>query len=484
MAAMVIAPAVAAGTLAVGLPVAASLGGLGGEPITGQPLVEPPVLTPRNGRLAVTFDARTSIVSIGGRKVSTWAYNSMTPAPTLEVFQGDYLQITNRNNLPGQPTNLHTHGLHVTPKGQGDNVFVNTPSGATFTNKYAIPTDHIPGEYWYHPHRHMFSAQQVGAGMAGMIDVRADTPEERELDRYRTRHIMIQQFRVDDGQVVKPGQASTARPYMYVNGQLKPVVAMRPGEIQRWRLANFQANTFARVAIPAGMKAWLISTDGNPTGRPIPVTDMLIPPAGRRAILVRAQSAGDLAVQNIPWGSGFQTIPQQDLFTVRVGGAPVEGSSLPTMGSRLPDLRRESVHNSRTVQFSEAAPAPGESAPNFLINGMNYDQWGRKNLFAMKLDTVEEWTLTNTTNEYHPFHIHVQPFQVVAINGKPVNGVDYRDTVPIPPMVDGVPGSVVIRQRFTDFTGRFVFHCHILFHEDNGMMAPVQVVAPGGRSRA
>ena len=146
MTAMVVIPAVAAGGLAVGLSVAASQGALGGDPITGQALKEPPVVRSKNGRLAVTFTAKGTVVRLGGRNVGTWAYNSMAPGPTLELNRGDYLQITNKNELPDQPTNLHTHGLHVSPKGQGDNVFVNSPSGNTFTNKYKIPMDHIPGQ--------------------------------------------------------------------------------------------------------------------------------------------------------------------------------------------------------------------------------------------------------------------------------------------------------------------------------------------------
>ena len=133
--AMVVVPAVAAGTLAVGLSVAASQEALGGEPITGQPLQEPPVLRSLEGRLMVTFTAKSAIVRLGGRNVATWAFNGMVPGPTLEVKQGDYLQITNVNKLPDQPTNLHTHGLHVSPRKQGDNVFVSSPSGNTFTNK-------------------------------------------------------------------------------------------------------------------------------------------------------------------------------------------------------------------------------------------------------------------------------------------------------------------------------------------------------------
>ena len=474
--AMVVVPAVAAGTLAVGLSVAASQDGLGGAPITGQPLQEPPVLRSLNGRLVVTFTAKSAIVRLGGRNVATWAFNSMVPGPTLEVKQGDYLQITNVNRLPDQPTNLHTHGLHVSPRKQGDNVFVNSPSGNTFTNKYTIPTDHIPGQYWYHPHRHMYVTNQVAAGLAGAIIVKADTPEERELDTYRTRLMVFQQFQVADGVVQGAGSKSSAPLLTYVNGQLQPVVDIRPGEIQRWRLSNMEANNFLRIQVPQGMKAWMISTDGNPTSRPIPVDDMLLPPAGRRTILVRKDAPGDLVVQNIPWGTGKQAIAQQDLFTARTSGSARPAQSLPKLQTVMPDLRGLPVYNSRTVQFSVDPPLPGSTVPQFLVNGMNYDAWGSKNLARMKLNTVEQWTLTNTSPEYHPFHIHIQPFQVVSINGVPVQGVEYRDTVPIPPMVNGVPGQVVIRQRYTNFTGRFVVHCHILFHEDNGMMAPVQVV--------
>jgi len=476
LAALVVVPAVAAGTLAIGLSVAASQGALGGEPITGQALKEPPVVRSKNGRLAITFTAKSSVVELGGRNVGTWAYNSMVPGPTLELKRGDSLQITNVNRLPNQPTNLHTHGLHVSPKGQGDNVFVNSPSGNTFTNKYTIPMDHIPGQYWYHPHRHMYVTNQVAAGMAGTIIIKADTPEERALAKYRTRLMVFQDFQIENGVVVAPGQPSSAPLLTHVNGQLQPVVDMRPGETQRWRMANLQANNFLRIQVPAGMKAWIIATDGNPTSRPIPVDDMLLPPAGRRTILVRKDAASDLVVQNIPWGAGIQAIKQQDLFTVRTAGSARPKQSLPSMRAVMPDLRGIPVANSRTVQFSLGPPPAGSTTPQFLINNMNYDSWGNQNLAAMKLNTVEEWTLTNTSSEYHPFHIHIQPFQVVSINGVPVQGVEYRDTMPIPPMVNGEPGKVVIRQRYTNFTGRFVIHCHILFHEDHGMMAPVQVV--------
>lgn len=474
---LVAVPAVLSAGMVVGLALGASAGALGGEPITGEPLRDPPVLRSRDGRLAVTFTAKGYTTRIGGRRTVTWAYNGRAPGPTLEVRPGDRLQITNRNGLPAQPTNLHVHGMHVSPRGHGDNVFVNTPSGGTFVNRYDIPRDHIPGEYWYHPHRHGYVDQQVSAGMAGTIIVRGGWEDQPALRALRTRQLVLQQFQVTpDGQVVRGSMTSDAPTYTYVNGQLKPVLDIRPGELQRWRLSNLQGDSFARVKVPAGMRAWLIAADGNPTTRPEGVYEMLIPPAGRRTLLVRAGAAGDEVLQNLPWGSGFQAIPQQDLLTVRTRGPRVTDQPLPARIGDMPDLRGAAVARRRIVRFSMGQPDPGGS-PVFQINGKRYEQWGSANLASMRLNTVEEWTLTNTTNEYHPFHIHVQPFQVMSVNGEPVRGVRYRDTVAIPPMANGVPGRVVIRQRYTDFTGRFVIHCHILFHEDNGMMAPVRVVA-------
>jgi suppressor of ftsI len=474
---LVAVPAVLSAGMVVGLAIGASAGALGGEPVTNEPLRDPPVLRSRDGSLAVTLTGKGVTTRLAGRRVVTWAYNGRAPGPTLEVRPGDSLQIASRNGLPAQPTNLHVHGMHVSPRGHGDNVFVSTPSGGTFVNRYAIPLNQIPGEYWYHPHRHGYVDQQVSAGMAGTIIVRGGWADQPGLSRLRTRQMTFQQFQVTpEGQVARGTMSSDAPTYTYVNGQLKPVVDIRPGELQRWRLANLQGDSFLRVRVPPGLKAWLIATDANPLARAERVYEMLIPPAGRRTLLVRGGSGGDAPVQNVPWGSGFQAIAQQDLLTVRTRGARMSGQPVPARIGDMPDLRDATVARKRTVRFSMGLPEPN-GTPVFHINGRRYEQWGRANLASMRLGTVEEWTLTNFTDEYHPFHIHIQPFQVVSINGTPVKGVQYRDTMPIPPRANGMPGKVVIRQRYTNFTGRFVIHCHILFHEDHGMMAPVRVVA-------
>jgi FtsP/CotA-like multicopper oxidase with cupredoxin domain len=135
-----------------------------------------------------------------------------------------------------------------------------------------------------------------------------------------------------------------------------------------------------------------------------------------------------------------------------------------TMGAR-PDLERDPIAVHRDVVFSE-------NNKGFSINGKMFDP--NRVTFAPKIDTTEEWTIHNVTKEEHPFHIHVNDFQVMSINGKKVDAKSLQDTQPLP-----VGGTVEIRMRFTQFLGRYVFHCHILAHEDGGMMAVVDVTRDG-----
>lgn len=158
------------------------------------------------------------------------------------------------------------------------------------------------------------------------------------------------------------------------------------------------------------------------------------------------------------------------LATINVGGAAVAPTPLPTSIGEIPALENDVIAQHRDVVFSE-------NKVGFFINGKEFDP--NRVTFNPKLGTTEEWTIHNVTKEEHPFHIHVNDFQIMSINGKRVHSASLRDTVPLP-----VGGTVVIRMRFTDFLGRYVFHCHILAHEDGGMMAIVDVTADGKPSPA
>jgi len=459
-----------AGVMAAGFAIAAASGALGGEPITGQLLHEPPVRRSVDGVLHTTLTNAPAAVSIGGRRYMTGAaYEGLYPGPTLIVKPGDRLVVTQRNRLPTDSTNIHVHGLHVSPAPGHDNVFLRLRAGRDYVNTYDIPTDQYPGTYWYHPHWHMNVDYQTYDGMAGAIVVRGPVDDLPGIAGRRERTMVFQRLQLgDDGRVVPIEQLDETKAQTFINGQLRPVIDIRPGEVQRWRIINAQSDDFLRLAID-GQYFRLIGTDGTPMESPAPASIMLIPPGGRRTVLVRGGAPGDRALRTLEWGAGFQHVEPAVLATVRSGGPSPGQQALPGRLTSLPDLRRASVAARRTVEFSESANNDGP--PAFLINGKTYDQWGASDMFRMKRGTVEEWTLTNTSNEWHPFHIHVNPFQIVAINGVAQTDVRYADVVPIPP-----GGNVTIRQRFSDFTGRFVIHCHILFHEDHGMMAPVRVV--------
>jgi hypothetical protein len=159
--------------------------------------------------------------------------------------------------------------------------------------------------------------------------------------------------------------------------------------------------------------------------------------------------------------------PNQSVVTVRSAGRVVAARFPSGTLSHLPDLRGAHVNRRRTIVFSEMPT--GDNNTDFLLNGKMFDP-NRVDV-TMKLGSLEQWTLVNTNTEWHTFHIHVNDFQVISVNGKPIPYVDYEDNVALPPK-----SRTVIRQRPEDFTGKFVFHCHVTFHEDHGMMAVVQIV--------
>ena len=195
---------------------------------------------------------------------------------------------------------------------------------------------------------------------------------------------------------------------------------------------------------------------------------LLLPPGKRFDVLVTWPEAGSYKLRTLTYNQGPEgdVYGERVLMTVNVAGEAVATPSQPTTMGTLPDLQDAEVAERRTVVFSEA-----NKAGKFFING---EQFNGRTMYTPKLGTVEEWTLKNVTGEDHPFHIHVNDFQVMSVNGKPYDAASLQDIVKIP-----AKGEVVIRQRFADFTGKFVFHCHILAHEDNGMMAIVDVTVDG-----
>jgi suppressor of ftsI len=154
---------------------------------------------------------------------------------------------------------------------------------------------------------------------------------------------------------------------------------------------------------------------------------------------------------------------------VRPDRPALEAAELPTALGALPDLQNATVDWHRTLVFSE-----NTRTNEFFIDGkqFNYKRVDQR----VELGAVEEWTIRNVTRQLHPFHIHVNDYQVMSVNGRPYDATSITDTFPLP-----VGGEIVIRMRFVDFTGEYVYHWHILAHEDRGMMGTLVVEGPGDR---
>jgi FtsP/CotA-like multicopper oxidase with cupredoxin domain len=158
-------------------------------------------------------------------------------------------------------------------------------------------------------------------------------------------------------------------------------------------------------------------------------------------------------------------------MTLQVSGDPVPDVAWPTSMAPPSPLASDHVDRTRQLEFSE-----NTKTNQFYINGKQFDATHVN--FVAKLGTTEEWIIRNVSREEHPFHIHVNDFMVMSVNGKPVQSYGEQDTVPLP-----WHGEVRIRMHFNRFTGATVFHCHIVAHEDSGMMGIIDITKDGRLSK-
>jgi FtsP/CotA-like multicopper oxidase with cupredoxin domain len=442
-------------------------------PIIKDGFPEPKRIYSRGGRLDLKLRSAIGPTTINGERVrAASTYNGQYPGPTLMICSGDRLKVHFVNDLT-EPTNLHTHGFHVSPSGNHDNVYLDLKPGSSFNYVYDIPRSNPPGDYWYHPHRHMYVEPQIFAGLAGAIIQEGGIDRLPALRKVPQRTMVITSTEVKDGKVIPVDDTVEADTPLHVNGWINPRVKIRPGQIQRWHIFNANDNRIVVLRL-AGHSFRVIGKDGDALGRPIKVRDLTIGPGQRRQVLVRGGPPGTYVMRALPFAqfpggdkakNGGPT-PNQHVITMRSAGRPAHdrfpGRLLPTRE----DLRKVAVDRRRTVIFDEREVSKNNF--DFTLNGQVFDP---NRVMTMKLNAVEQWKLVNRNDEWHTFHIHVNDFQVISVGGRKRRYVDYEDNLLLPPN-----SSSIIRTRPTGFTGKFVFHCHITFHEDHGMMAAVQVL--------
>jgi FtsP/CotA-like multicopper oxidase with cupredoxin domain len=470
-----------------------SLGVMGEAP---KLLSNPLELHAKNRTLSLTLHA-----AIANDGKNSFYFDGQPNAPTLRLSPGDQLKITYINDLPTKPkescaitpcmdmTNLHFHGLTVSPDTPQDDVLdMMAMPGQSLRYTVQIPKDHPPGLYWYHTHPHGESYRQVLDGMSGALviegiesylPVLAGLPERVLVVRGRSIEHDPQsgdlKHRVELSSDVCGAEPETAEEVFTVNGSVRPQIEIAPDERQFWRLVNASADRYLDLQLE-GQTFEIVAMDGMPIAQYDPnhrtriAGHVLLPPAGRLEAIVTGPAAGTprrlitRCVDTGPDGDPNPAMVLADIVSRSAAGPrpkTTEGHFKPRL--KTLDLEAEEEASPRfIVTFTE-------DKKGFYINGEKFAPDASPMVHA-KVGTFQHWRIANDSKELHPMHIHQVHFLAYAENGRPIADPLWLDTVNVP-----YGGSVDVIMDFTNpvIRGMSVFHCHLLNHEDKGMMAKI-----------
>lgn len=497
---------------------------------------EPEEIHSVDHKLTMTLVAIKAFNRIGNDPVYLRSYNGKLTGPTLRAKPGDTLYITLKNDLPPEKpgdqtghntlhdfnvTNLHTHGLHVSPSGNSDNVLLTINPGETQKYEIKIPLDHPAGTFWYHAHHHGSTAAQVASGMSGALIIEGGLDTVPEIARARDRVMVLQQIAYiykncfpDEDDPTKqtcfdlpygvieqkyedwifgPNSWDALGRYTTINGVQLPVIRMRPGSVERWRCIDsgmrerielkLESATAPNGQSPTIVPLHVIAEDGLALGKVDTRDSVELWPGYRADILVQAPSQRGEYLLIDEETAAKESLDGKEEARKYIARVIVEGEPRPMAlpadrelaQYRLPSIPASAVDGHQTAVYG-ILRKPGGGVL-FTINGKAFDE---SNVRELRLGGTDEWTLSSI-NEVgavsHPFHIHVNPFEVVSeIDDQGVEQLKepiWRDT-----LILHEKWTVKIRTHYSEFTGKFVQHCHILDHEDQGMMEYVEIVDP------
>ncbi|MEM9368923.1 MAG: multicopper oxidase domain-containing protein [Planctomycetota bacterium] len=507
-------------------------------------------------------------------KVRLRAYEGGLVGPTLRVKPGDNLLISMENHLcKNQPhhgslnvphnfntTNLHTHGLHVSPAGNSDNILVEVAPESSFRNEIYVPKDHPAGTFWYHGHVHGSTAIQVSSGMAGALIVEGGLDNIREI-RQAAEHVLVFQqmpyrksprndyYQIENYDDFGPGawdrNALTTGWRTLVSGQTFPIFTMKPQEVMRWRMIHsgvregieptilpyqdalnlvakeIAANQAAdkeqakiqdiedveersrrqmdlnrrRAEFNAQMRKEVdaaavnlieIAADGLAYGYKWDRKSIPLFPGYRSDVLVKIDTEGTYVIVDREVVAN-EALHGTDESPKLLGAILVSGETNAMDLPRDEDLSSLRPHN----PIADAELDHGQlqkvefnidldfNPPLFEINSKAFDPANMPR--KLKLNTASEWILKSRFVN-HPFHIHVNPFEITSIKDPEGNEkLPMKGGEPIPIWKDTIlvreGYTIRARSRYERYIGKFVLHCHILDHEDQGMMELVEIVA-------
>jgi len=497
-------------------------------PIGGE-IQDPQNVWSSEGSLKIDFSFRTYIDRYRQRRYC-YLTSAGVQAPTLRLQPGDELILNLANDLPEEvmaapahthrddcaggamtpsSTNLHFHGLALPPACHQDETLRTAirPSAA-FEYRTRIPKDEAPGLYWYHPHPHGYTQPQVLGGASGALIVEGIERVKPQVAGLPERVIVLRDQSVpgfsESDEDAGPGKDITVNFVPILFPVYRPaMMTVPPGEREFWRVLNASAGTFFDLQIRYGRiiqdvndvrNIELIALDGVPVGKDAEITHILLSPGGRAEFIMTTPPAG-------VWGQlvtlAYDTGPDGEASPYRVIANLVSRDDAPrppTMpaapvreAKSFAGLSRLKPERERKLYFSEERDPAAPNDPNAIKYFITLEGAAPK-VFDMDFDrpdivveqgTVEDWIIENRAREVHSFHIHQLHFQLLERDGAVLNEPALRDTIDIP-YWDGKSEEyprVKLRMDFrsAQIAGTFVYHCHILEHEDGGMMGSIRV---------
>jgi bilirubin oxidase len=412
----------------------------------------------------------TRLELVPGKMTGAWAYNGTVPGPTIELREGDFVTVHFHNKL-AQQTTVHWHGLHLPAVQDGSPLHAVLP-GKSRDYVFRIPLGSA-GTYWYHPHPDMTTTEQVSKGLYGALIIR---PAKDPLAGVRERLLVLSDNRFQaDGTVDLPhhttpqgnvdAQNGREGDVLFVNGQTMPTLSIKPGEWQRLRIINAAAARVFRFAIP-GQKLVHVGNDGGLFEKPREVDELLVANSERVEVLVRGGEPGSRAVlRTLPYDRyDIQTRPKdwdqpRDVVELRTStDAPAPDYTIPGSLRVVRAISTKLVAARRTIVFAQG-----------MINNKLMDM--QRVDIRSRLNTTEIWQIENVVGMDHPFHLHGFQFQVLDRAGVPEPYLSWKDSVNVPKH-----SKLRIVVRFENFPGKWMYHCHILDHEDMGMMGILEVL--------
>ena len=435
---------------------------------------------------------------------SEFRYQGNNTPPVIRVQPGSTLNVEYKNELAAQSkedclghpcmqmTNLHFHGLHVSPNAPQDDVLDMMASpGETLHYSVQVPPRQPPGLYWYHTHSHGESYVQDLDGMSGAIVVEGIERYVPEVRGMRERILVLRNLvlpadaterkSVMESVAMQTTQCGTAaekpEAAFTVNGILRPKIDIAPGERQFWRIVNASPDLYADLELNSGSLE-VVALDGmpfayhDPSIRTRSMSHVLLPPAGRVEAIVTGPPADSKAALRSgcfdtgPDGDSNPAMVLADIVSAQPGNvqtrAALGGSPVYAIFSPATLKRIEVSEPQFVVTFSE-------DKQGFYINGQKFEM-NAGPMLTVDVGSLQRWRVVNSTKEVHPFHIHQVHFLPYAADGNPVKDPAWVDTVNVP-----YGSSVDLVMDFTDpiIRGMSLFHCHLLKHEDKGMMAKI-----------